>query len=138
MKLIWRSFHKLGEILPKVLEIGGTIYCCNFFNKTNCHAQNFNVPENCQYGILYWLLSPELFLYWRVSVFLLHGLSCNGNPMFSPSVNIFLTKTCSSVHIRHSFLNFTWFALLCSSLEYFIWLATILNSLEKIIFSRLK
>ena len=34
-----------------------------------------------------------------------------GKPMFSPFLNIILTKICFFVHIRYSSVNFTWFAL---------------------------
>ena len=58
---------------------------------------------------------PEFFLY-QVSLFPLRRLSfqpnLRGKSMFSPLVNIFLTKTCISVHTTHSSVNFTWFALL--------------------------
>ena len=32
--------------------------------------------------------------------------------MFNPFVNIFMTKTCFSIHIIHFSVNFTWLALL--------------------------
>ena len=51
--------------------------------------------------------------------------ACSGKSMFSQFVKNYLTETYFSVHITHSFVNFTWFALLnhqkddlCWSLEY--------------------
>ena len=50
----------------------------------------FHVPENCHYDFFYWLLCQELFLYWWVSVFPLHGLSVGilKNESFVRNLNI--------------------------------------------------
>ena len=54
------------------------------------------------------------FFFTGESVFPFPKLSqvCNSKPLFSLFVNIFMTKTCFSVHITNSSINFTWFAFL--------------------------
>ena len=58
----------------------------------------------------------SIFLYCRVSMFPLYRLSFQhahrGKPKFRQFVNIFWTKTCFSIYIRHFSVNFSWFALL--------------------------
>ena len=67
----------------------------------------------------------------------------------SPFINIFFAKTCFSIHIIHSCVNFTLFELLfsatknlmtdqCSSLEHSVLFTTILNSLKMNIFCKIK
>ena len=71
---------------------------------------------------------------------------CSGKPMFSPFVNIFLTKYTSyildSIHIIHSSVNSiptkNLMTVLCSILVHFVGFAAILNSLKINIFERLK
>ena len=59
--------------LYKELAVRSIVYSQIFFKEINSDA-SFYVPEHCQYDLPYWLLYPELFLYWRVSVSF-HGLS---------------------------------------------------------------
>ena len=110
---IYERHKKIRRRSPKELEIGGTIYCCFFFKKINsdeyCH--------DCQHHFHYYLLYLELFLYLRVSVFLLHMTvfltQCpRGKSMYCPFVNNYLTKTWFLIDITNSFKNFIWFALL--------------------------
>ena len=56
------------------LAIGSTIYSCTFF-KEICADESFHIPEHYQHDLLYLTATPRTFLYQRVSVFLLHGLS---------------------------------------------------------------
>ena len=75
--------------------------CSLFFSKEIKSDGSFHVPEDCQLNLLYWPLHPELFLYWRVSVFPLHELSFrfSDKPRFSPFVDILFTKIYFSIHI---------------------------------------
>ena len=57
-------------------------------------------------------MHQELFLFLRVSLFILHRLFfltqvCSGKPIFSPFVNILLIEI--AVQITHSYIDFTWF-----------------------------
>ena len=97
----------------KELAIGNTVYSLFFFKEISSHG-SFHVPENCQHDLLYRRLSPEHFLYGRVSVstsWTVFLTTHRGKPMFNPFVNIFLTKTGFSVNITHCSVNFIWFAL---------------------------
>ena len=50
------------------------VYNCTFFKKTNSN-RSFHVSEySHQQDLLYWPLRTGLFLFWRVTVFLLHVL----------------------------------------------------------------
>ena len=69
------------------------------------------VPNDCQHDLLEWLQYPKLCLYRKFTVFSLHGLlfrlrPCSGKPMFRLFINIFLTKTCFSVPVTYSSVNF--------------------------------
>ena len=63
---------------------------------TDCGARNFSLSESLCVSI------P-----WTVFM----SLAGHGKSMFSSFVKTFLTKTCLFVHITHSSVNFTWFAL---------------------------
>ena len=84
-----------------------TFYSCTIFKEINSH-ESFHISEDC----LYWMLPPEHFLYWRVGVFPLYETGLSWQNQF---VNNFLTRSCFSVHITHSSVNFTWFLLLSPS-----------------------
>ena len=71
---IMRIVHQIRRILPKELVIGSIVYSYTFFKEINCDGF-LHVPEDCQHGLLYWLLCLKHFLYWRVSVFPLHRQS---------------------------------------------------------------
>ena len=103
--------------INKALAVGNTVYSCTFFKEINSDGSLY-IPEGYQHKLLYWLLCPEVFLYWRVGLLLLKGLSFQlgfvADHLFSPFVNIFfLTSTYFSVYITSRFsVNFTWFAFL--------------------------
>ena len=69
----------------------------HLINKVHCtksRDEYFHVQEDCQHDFLYKILHPEFFLYLRISVFPLHGLSFfmqthSDKPKLSPFVNIF-------------------------------------------------
>ena len=91
------------------IYIEHTLYSSTFSMEIN-RAGSFCVPEDCQHHLLCWLLHLELFLYRRISMFQLHGLSFHrGQPTFNSDENSFLTQICFSIPIRHSSFNFTWF-----------------------------
>ena len=105
----WR-IHWIRWIMPKELTAGNTGYSCSFFEETNSHL-SFYVSEGCQHDLLYWLLHLVLFLYRRESV-CFYSMNCFFNQfccvqsMFVPFINIFFAKTCFSVYIAHSSVNF--------------------------------
>ena len=61
----------IRQILQKVLAIGSTVNSCTFFKGNNSN-RSFHVSEKCQHDLCL-PLRPESFLYWRVTVILLHG-----------------------------------------------------------------
>ena len=102
--------------MPKELAIGSIPYSYPLFKDFNSD-ESFHVPNHCQHDLLYRQLSRELFLYQRVSMFPFQILSlqnqvCNSKPLLSPFINIFFNKTCFSVYIILSSVNFIWFAFL--------------------------
>ena len=124
------------------------VYTCTSFTEINSDG-SFHVPKHCQHVFLYSLLCLELFflLSFGISTLLTALLTqVHDKPMFNPLVNSFLIKTCFSMHITHSPINFTWFALL--SYQKFdkrplfkseaLWFAAILNRLETNSFTMLK
>ena len=143
---VMRVIQKIRWILTKALALGSIVYSCIFEINND---GSFYVSEDCQHDLIYWLLYPELFLYWRVSVLPLHQLSFrhfahSGKPMFSPFVKIFLTKICFFVKITHCSENFIWVTL--SHQEFDdrplfkpgALFGTNLNCLKRNIFARLK
>ena len=106
--------QKIRGILA--LAIDSIVYMCTFSKEIN-GDESSHCPEDFQHDLLYRLLCPEIFLYQRVNVFPLNGLSFSlrfvvVNPLASSSVKIILAKTCFSTHITYSSVNFIWFALL--------------------------
>ena len=103
-EIIQWSFNRKGEVLPKELAIGRTIYSCTFFKE---------IKKDFQYDFLYWLLHLKLFLYLKVCFYSIH---CLFNSDFYWQTHVllickhFLIKTTFSVHIQSS-INFTWFTL---------------------------
>ena len=105
---IMKVIQLIWWILPKELVIGALFTVAPF-------SRNLIVmgPFMSQKNVLYWLLCLEFFLYQKVDVFPLHGLFFQLRLIVSnPCLTIFWTLTCFSIHITHSSVNFTWFALL--------------------------
>ena len=118
------------------MVIGSTVYSCSFFKKINSDG-SFHVSKDSQHDLLYWLLHLELF-----SLSESQGFSTIWAKTYKPEYfqfniivansclvhsNIFLTKTCFSLHLSHSFVKFTFLQFItsknlmtefCSSLEH--------------------
>ena len=69
-----RERERVPGLFNKEFAKGSTVYRCTIFKEINIDASS-HVPEHWQGDLLYKLLCSELFLYRRVSVFRLHGLS---------------------------------------------------------------
>ena len=89
------------------------VFSCSFCKEINSD-ESFLVTEDSQ-NDNYWSLFQELFLYRKVSVLSLQGMSFwlmfIAVNRFSPFLDI-LTKTCFSLHITHFSANIIWFALI--------------------------
>ena len=76
----------------------------------------FYFPEECHLDLLYKSLRPELFLYWRVSVFLPKTVfstsALRSKATFRSAVKIFWIKNCISVRIKRHSVYFTGFTLI--------------------------
>ena len=109
-------FINTGYFINKVeLAIGSTVYISTLFKEINSD-EYFDVSEDSQNHLLYWLLHLERFLYQRVGVYsipwtVFSTKTRSGKPMFSSFASICLTQICFSVRITNSSLNFTCFAL---------------------------
>ena len=135
------------DLKPKINKFFSTKWqqCWNnFFKEINCNG-SFCISETW-HSLL--TAVPRIFLYNRISVstpwIVFSTQVHNGKPIFSQFVNIFLTKTCSSIDIAYSSVNFKWFALLSHQklddrlLFKLGVLFAILNSLKTNIFARSK
>ena len=92
-----------------------------FFKEINSDG-NFHVPGNCQHDLFtdccawnFFVLLESQCVSTSWMVFSTQASICQ--PMFSQFVNIFLTKGSFSIHISHSCVNFTWFALICQKFD---------------------
>ena len=72
--LFGESYNK-GHTIRGNFPKKGWNWCLllQLFKEFDCN-DFFHVPEDCQHGLLYWLLFPELFLYLSFSASSIHGL----------------------------------------------------------------
>ena len=130
---IWGSFNKEKKkgTLSKELVIGSTDNSCTFSKKSEVIDPFMSkktvgsitfFTDSCTLNFFF-AKGQCISILWTVFSTQAH----RGKPKFSQIVHIFFfTKTCFSIHITHSSLNFPWFAYLsqqnltadfCSSLE---------------------
>ena len=76
------------------------------------HNGSFHVSEECLYDLFLLISVPGIFSLPKLSMFLLHRLIV-AKLYLTHFKKFFLTKTCFSIHITHSYVNLTWFALFC-------------------------
>ena len=94
-----------------------TVYCSSFFFKEINIDWSFHVKETCQHELLDWLWRTEIFFtedavnFHTISFRFKFHVAPSGKCMFKPFIKIFLIKTCFSVLIIHSAVQFTWFIL---------------------------
>ena len=98
-------------MVAKYLTIWKHCLQSDFFEEINSDI-SFHDPGYSAASPSLQTTAPGTFLYRRVGVFPFHGLFFQFRKTHvSPICNICFTKTCFSVNITYSSVNFTWFAL---------------------------